>query len=75
MSRSQGAMVAPLEKALQNGAPRLGVARIVSVDPAGARRSVEKLADLDLEIVCQSHGEPVLHGGAAAIGKALAARS
>jgi len=32
MSRSQGVMIAPLEKALQNGAPALGVERIVSVE-------------------------------------------
>jgi aminoglycoside phosphotransferase (APT) family kinase protein len=32
MSTSQSAMAAPLEKALQSGAPRLGVQRILSVD-------------------------------------------
>ena len=40
-------------------------------DPAEARRSVEKLLDLDIEILCLSHGVPVTENAKAALRRAL----
>jgi hypothetical protein len=41
-------------------------------DPEEARRSVEKLLDLELEILCLAHGVPVTENAKAALEQALA---
>lgn len=43
-----------------------------SADPAQARASVRRLADLPVEVLCPGHGQPVLHGASELIQKLLA---
>jgi hypothetical protein len=40
-------------------------------DPAGTRRSVERLLDLDFTILCLDHGPPLTHDPKAAIRELL----
>jgi hypothetical protein len=35
---------------------------LVSVDNAQARESVQRLAELPIEVLCSGHGEPILDG-------------
>ena len=44
---------------------------MVCVDPVEARKSAAKLAELDLETICQGHGPPVLRDAVNAVRNAL----